>query len=469
MSFERQQEDRDEARRRRESISKSIAQKKRGAVGVKKIRKTEKTTKSIELPKRGAAAPPLKGKTITDLANKLYGEANLPTISDQKQAVKDLGISGARQKFKPKNVNEVKARLGLAIVEPIIGGIDEATFGLTSSQSASRPATQQLRILGAIATPTAADAVAGWVLAKAGATRIGKSALKKMNKYLLDVGDPIFPKLTAAELDEVRQWEKLGGGLTNLRRTAKKSPKILNSIEEISDFYKKNPAQFSAGASFIPEEVFIFQNLANEYDFEIDELINFVQKNDDLFSDGTIITGLLPTLSKKDKRKLLGATTTLPSKQINKIINKIDTTYFSKTDLDALLDQLPEIRELEETKIFDITKPDEKVIPDTDHIPKTVPKTTLDEPVIPIEEPVPVDEVIGTPPLGLPKTEVEARRQLTLTLRAGKKETYRVSYKGEKSFTFEARSFPDAMQKGQRIRTPTKKLPKSGELVRIRE
>lgn len=409
-----------------------------------------------------AAAPSRrKVTTIVDIANKLTQDAGFV----QKTSLAQKPIKPTRK--------QLKARLGLAIIEPIIGGVQEATLGLIGPQQ--RPATSVLRIAGAVATPTAADMAAGWIFARAGATALGRRTLKKMEKFLLNIGDPIFPKLTPAQLDEVRQWEKMGGGLTHLQRTAKKAPGILKTVDQISDFYKKNPAQFSAGASFIPEEVFIFQKFAEKYDFEIDELILFINKNDDLFSDGTIINGLIGVLKPSDAKKVIGATTKLPKDVIDDLV-ETRRTFKPGLDVTPVPIPAPPTEETRpdtgievgtgtgETEVTQEAALDQAV----ETITKQIKTTSFDEELL--EEPT-LNEVTPSFNLKLKEKDELVRGKLNLRLFRGRKSLFRVTFFFSRSTTeiktVEARSFGEAMNKAQRRRKPRKKQPRLVDLVKL--
>jgi len=441
---------RDEEQRQRDVFEQRQRAERVAARTKPKVRGTRVSLPAVKptAPKRPTVQR-VTGINLTKAADKLTKQAGF------------VRKTGLLQKPTKPTVKQLKARLGLLVIEPILGGAQEATIGIPTVKGAAKPATSVLRIAGAVATPTPADFVAGWAFSKAGVTEVGRRALKKMEKFLLDIGDPIFPKLTPAELAEVRQWEKLGGGLTNLRRTAKKSPEILKTVEQISDFYKKNPAQFSAGASVIPEEVFIFQNFAREYDFEVDDLINFINKNDDLFSDGTLINGLVGVLNPSDVKKVVKKTTTLPSEVI-----------------DDLVEQRREF-----------TPPGEKPeaappIPVDDPtpvppIPIEIQEPVIDDPPPPppviIQDPPPVEPVIQetppTPPITLNKRQREMRRGLNLRLFRGKKSMFRVSFFFSRSISevknVEARSFVEAVNKAQRQRKPRKKQPRLIDVVKL--
>lgn len=407
-------------------------------------------TKTTPIQRRGAAFKPKK--TITDVANSLFRDANLPTVEQQREAIRTIGISAARQLFKPTTIKEAKARLGLVIVEPLIGGAEEATLGF-GSQSASRPETLQLRIVGAIATPTAADFAVGWALSKLGITKVGKAIIKKVDDFLTGKSQTLG--LTADQLDELRQLSKIED-LDKLEDALKKiNPDTLSGIEEISDFYRKNPAQFSAGASVIPEPVFIFENIADDLSLEADDLILLINQNKDLFADGTIITALISTLSQKDAVKVLSETTNLSDAQISSVVSEIKSRSKTRSEL------------FEEAKSRIIVEPTITPIQVQAQTQAQIQQTTkelLTEPVL--------TEVITTPTVILGKPEREKRNKINLPLFRGRKQKYQVTFfftTTEKEVkVVEARSFPSAVNKAQRGRRPRKKQPKLIDIVKIK-
>ena len=97
-------------------------------------------------------------KNLSATVDVLYKEANFKAPSDLKADIKKYGsLSAAKAHSKP-TMKEAVARLGLCILEPIIGGVEESTFYMLHDDLAkNRDSTQSLRILGALATPTPAD------------------------------------------------------------------------------------------------------------------------------------------------------------------------------------------------------------------------------------------------------------------------------------------------------------------------
>jgi len=403
---------------------------------------------------------------LDETANTLYSQANFPTIDEQKQAIETYGISKARTMFKPQTATEAKARLGLAVIEPIIGGGREVLFPFAQSLGRGRPGTEGIRILGGLATPSAADMVAGYTLSKLGATTKGRAVLKKVNNYLTDIGDPFFPKLTASELDEIRQFEKIG--LTDLRRTVQRNPEILNTVSEIVEYYEKNPASYAAGAAVIPEEVVIFRSIAKKIDWDVDDLVYFINKNDDLFADGSLISSILPSLSKEDAAKVLEETTSLPQDQIDNVIEQLRKAA-PRTDLAEaqVSDQIPE-----EEQGFIIEQIPEQVPKLT---PVQVPElTTAQElaqelPQGTVEETI-TEETLEPSPIIPFKLKTEKRRKLNLKLFNGPKIKYRVTLryqdKTKQTRTVEARSHPEAIAKAEMGKNRSKTL-KTVESERI--
>ena len=188
----------------------------------------------VPRPKPRKPKPQLKYRTntppknnINKIADKLYREANFPSKEHRELMIKTHGsVSAARAKTKP-TVKQLKARLGLAVIEPIIGGSQEATLGAIKVKN--RPATDPLRIIGAVATPTAADMAFAYTVTKiaAGGKR-GTEILKKLAK--LDDA-PMWTDAWRFK-NEVRSLEKIAGknGISTADlRTVQSKLKVLDT------------------------------------------------------------------------------------------------------------------------------------------------------------------------------------------------------------------------------------------------
>ena len=160
-------------------------------------------------------------KTIVDVANELYLEAGF---------VKKTRLDQAPPKA---TVEQLKARLGLFLLEPIIGGVQEATFGAIGPQD--RPATAVLRVAGALATPTLADLAVGAVLQKLTITPRARTLLKKIESFITEKLDP---------LDTIKVVKTLGRAdeiaLTDIHKTAIIKPRLLSvdDADELAQFLK---------------------------------------------------------------------------------------------------------------------------------------------------------------------------------------------------------------------------------------
>jgi len=522
-------------------------------------------------------------KNINDVAQNLYNKANLPSKEHQDLMVKQYGVSGAKARMKP-TVKQVKARLGLAIIEPIVGGAQEATLGLVKVNN--RPHTQQLRIIGALATPTAADMIAAYTLSKLALGKKAKRILQKIDEEIL------YPEKGALNPNSWRyseysktkraaeavKWETIFSGsegfTTTDRRnlnkvldlTSESSPDIaqtlsnLNKIDEAkikkylgNDAYTefKGLVELGKGADFekgltsarrnapsaievnkrirvitneldkiIPvkslsdTDIKYMEGLARDAGLTMDDVIgslnnaknldeklavvrefqlrnpnaarmvqvlddpmadmvdwsnvddyhlkDFIMKNPEFVTQGNFINIVLANLQKDKAEKLLRDATNLPNSSIRDIIKEYnkpikstieDTTESTGTGEDEQDNQKP-------------------IQPDPDPDP-TPPKPPTPEPPTPEDtKPLPPEDDPGsTPPLKLSKKQRERRKEMNLQLYSGKTEQYRVKYKSgsrRDEYTVEARGFVEAMMRAQRGRTPTKKLPSSGELVRIK-
>jgi len=141
--------------------------------------------KAIKASKTPTFEQPTPGKrtiiNLTETADKLYQEAGFT----QKTGLGQTPV-------KP-TIKQLKARLGLAIIEPIIGGVEEATFGIPGAiQSQQRPGTSIYRFAGGISITTPADVVVGMTLRKIGVSKVGKDLLSKIKFALKEIDDPLY-------------------------------------------------------------------------------------------------------------------------------------------------------------------------------------------------------------------------------------------------------------------------------------
>ena len=550
-------------RRGKKDVSKIIEEKK-----VEKELGHKETAASLEKEKLAlerdviavkVGSKPIRGGkpdyNISDVANRLYKEANL-TIDQSKRT----------GKTKIPTVKEAKARLSLAIIEIIIGGSIEGLYGTGGGKSLSdaaknRSKTAQLRFIGALATPTAADMVAGYTLAKLGATKIGKAVTTKLYHQKLKLLNVIDPLPVAAEenglmllhkfsdktsrsiptkeyfeaqkalktitpdmlddlvdygvvtADDIKLFEQFVGNkgysTSDMRNALPAIKKIVSvsdpgltvdeskfvesfvgkygvttkELRELPADVLQNVARrygdptlrskYTAGASLIPEDLYIFQELAYDLNMDSGELINFLKKNNNHFASGSIIAAIIPSLSKKDTKNLLEETTDLPKTEIKNIIeqlrkaaprDKINITTIPDTDTkpDEIIDTKPdEIIDTKPDEIID-TKPDEATI-----------QEPLEEPITE-EEPIQEEEPIETPLIKLSLKDKKKRKELNLSLFRGKKRIYEATYYHKAGRTetigpIQARSLFDATQKAQRARRSSKQIPRKGSIRLIGE
>ena len=171
---------------------------------------------------------PVPGSTtiinLTETANRLTGEAGYTERTS-------LSQKPVKPTFK-----QMKARVGLALIEPIIGGAEEATFGIgTISQSRNRPATALFRVTGGLLTPTAADAVFNYAIGKM--VTGGQKGRKILAKLLDNTPDPMWNNVAIKAARE-RTFESIGGarGLTTtqIRESFTPIKKFLASVDDIA-------------------------------------------------------------------------------------------------------------------------------------------------------------------------------------------------------------------------------------------
>jgi len=440
----------------------TISNIKKTAKKVEKLK--EEIKKKLEKEKRPRGSWYGERPTIDfhELTQTLYKKSKYPSKAEIRKALEEKGLA-AKEDFKPKTVGEALTRLAYATAEMIEGGVTEATLGLAyDPKSNERPLALPLQVAGGIATPTALDYAFGAVLAKLGITKKGRKLINKI-KDLIDKGDDIPKGLT---LDEVRQWEKMCGesGIsTNYLRTVK-GKKTLKTIQEVAEYYEKNPAHFTAGAAYVPPEQIFYDEIINNLGWDDDIYIDFLKTyGDGLNIDKNYLAGVLLRVSINDAVKVLDNTAIdIPEDYKDRpaspgLVPREETKTIPETGIGE--EQLPE-----ETPEQAPTPPIEITKQTPEQTPKQIPEQVLEQTTAPLEEPTDTPEPLPvTMSIPLSKREQEKRREMNLSFFMGSKAVYVVTYgyprgKGD-SVTVEARSLPDAMNTAQRVKSPTRYLP----------
>ena len=407
---------------------------------------TTGTPKPTE-PIRSALTKP-KAPTFDKVIQGFYDKSNYPSKNEINKALDTYGLA-AKDQFKPKTVNEATNRAMYAVTETIGGGVRWATLGLTGSLGAEKrdPRAGLYQGLGAVLTPSVQDMAANYMIGKALQTKAGRALIAKFNKYKGKLTMP--KKLTAKQFEELEQLTKIDDPA--FWKTAE-GRKLYEQISKRVSHYIENPELYTAGASVIPEEVYIYQTLPPGMKPDIYE--QFIAKYGDkvdlaskallaLFSSGTI-----PTVDQVLKD--------VADYNLNKPIAEMNKTELAQVakDLGATTEELEEI----------ITIPD--IVPDIEPVERTETKTVTmleTEQIQELAQETALETV--TPPLKLTKQEQEKRKDMNLSLFRGRVMLYRVNYqyrgdKRENIGPLEARSFSDALGKAQRQRRPNKTLPR---------
>jgi len=399
------------------------------------------------------------------ITQSLYEKSNYPTKAEIDKALEEHGMAAMRE-FGPKSVGQALTRLAYGAAEMIEGGVTEATLGLAyDPKSSERPLALPLQVAGGLLTPTALDYAFGAVLTKLGITKAGRKLIRKLGG-LLESGDDIPTSLTIAE---AKQFEKIMGtsGITtsDLRKLDKKT---LKTIQDVAEYYEKHPAQFTAGAAYVPPEQLFYDEIIDNLGWDVDEYIDFLKTyGDRLNVDKNFLAGVLLRVNLNDVVKVLDATAVeIPSDYKDRPASPgLVLREETKTILDEALTPLPE-------EVPDTIPPG--TIPK--EIPKTIPEKIPGTPPTPPPEPVP-EEPTPPPPEEptvpfLPKSKPEERRDIRLRLFSGPKEKYRVKFsypKGQsQTLTVEARSFPEAVNRAQRSRRGNRYLPSVVDITKVR-
>jgi hypothetical protein len=150
-----------------------------------------------------------------------------------------------------------------------------------------------------------------------------------------------------------------------------------------------------------------------------------------------------------EKIREVGITTSTPW-------NQTDIIDLSLPDIATLVSVVP--ISIVETTVIPIQEQIPEVIPEPFELPEFTPPELIPTEILP-------------PTVKLPKADEKKLRTFKLRLYMGPKERYRVKYsypkgKGE-TVTVDARGFPDAVQKAQRIRKTSKYLPNVIDVTRI--
>ena len=389
------------------------------------------------------------------LSENLYETGNFPTIEQNIENLKILGLAG-KTTFRPQTATEALSRLGYAATQAIIGAGEEAVFPFKPINTPiKRPQDQVLRISGGVLTPTPIDYAATYVLSKLGVTQLGKKIIKKIYGKIDDFVDP-FNIPDSFTLEEARQWEKIVGNsgisTADLRKLDADNVKIFKRIEDIAEFYDKNKDLYTAGAHVIPEEVILLDDFLNDVGWEPDEFINFLDEFDETLNlDSSLVTSILTRLDDKQTKDAV-INLDRSSELSDSIMKEIDETI-SEQEIEVEREEvIPGGLNLREDQIIEeITEPETKIIQVQEQEPVQTTEQTPEE--ILIEEPL-TEEI--TPVSSIPfKLKSKTRQAINLQLYRGRKQKYRVQLKysdGTKtSVTFDARSHPEAIAKAENI------------------
>ena len=455
-------------------ISKIEAMKNRIAIETKNIRtlssiKTQAVTTGPPKPRRSTLnKPPI---LFSEVIQGFYDKSNYPSKVEMTAALDKYGLA-AKDQFKPQTVNEAANRALYAVSETIGGGIRWATLGLTGSLGAENrgPAAQIYQTLGAVLMPTVQDMAANAMVGKALQTKAGRALIAKFNKYKGKLTKP--SALSAKQLDELSQLTKIND--PDYWKTPD-GMKLFEQLNKRVTHYLENPEAYTAGASVIPEEVYIYQTLPPGMTPDI--YTQFVAKygdNVDLSTKALLAlfaSGGVPRID--DVLKDMGkAGLDQPLKDLSK--SKLDQLAkqleISGQELAAMID-LDLESNIYNTDPVEDTGPIEDITPiqDTPPIkdPKPIPPPTETPP--PTDDPKPVDP---TPPIILSDDDVAERREINLKLYNGPSLDYRVKYYYKQGRTetllVPARNLLEAIGRAQRMKRPSKTMPYLVDIKKVK-
>lgn len=458
---------------RRESQKRVKRTKKKAAQRAKEVTLSKGTVKGATGPPkppqpqliRSALNKP-KGKTFDQVIQGFYDRSKYPSQAEVKKALETSGLA-AKDQFKPQTLDEAANRALYAVTETIGGGVRWATLGLTGDLGASERDTRATlyQSLGAFLTPSVQDMAANYLVGKALQTTAGRKAIQQFNKLKGKLTMP--DKLTASQLDDLQQLTKVDD--PEFWTTAE-GRELFEQLNARVTHYIENPEAYTAGASVIPEDVYIYQTLPPRVTPDIYE--QFIAKYGDKVD-----------LSSKALLALLSSGAVPKPDDVLRDALRTDFTdprnVFDGSKLDELAEQLGiSLAELEAQLSTDlqstIINNTEDTIDDTiedttdDTTERETPKLiteTIQETVTeePLEEPG--DQI--TPPLELSLEDQEKRRQMQRLMFKGPVEKYRVSYGYGYNTTIEARSLPEALAKVQRSKPVTLNTPQDIIVERI--
>ena len=395
-----------------------------------------------------------------ELTQTLYKKSKYPSKAEIRKALEEKGLA-AKEDFKPKTVGEALTRLAYATAEMIEGGVTEATLGLAyDPKSNERSLALPLQVAGGLATPTALDYAFGAVLAKLGITKKGRKLINKI-KDLIDKGDDIPKGLTVAE---AKQFEKMlgnsGMSTSDLRKLDKKT---LRTIQEVAEHYAKHPADYTAGAAYLPPEQIFYDEIINNLGWDDDIYIDFLKTyGDGLNIDKNYLAGVLLRVSINDAVKVLDNTAIdIPEDYKDRpaspgLVPREEAKTIPETGIGE--EQVPE-----ETPEQTPAPPTEKTKQTPEQTPKQTPEQVPEPPTTPLDEPTDTPEPLpSTPPMKLSKAEQQKRREMNLS-RWGPQQTWAIDYhfpRGPgKTVAVEAPNIIEAMSRAQRTTTPSRYLP----------
>jgi len=448
---------------RRESTKRVQRVKEKASKRAKETTLKQGTVKGVTT---GPPKPPKPKKSALtkpkilyqDIIQGFYDKSNYPNKLEVKTALEKKGLA-AKDDFKPKNINEAYNRAAYAVTETIGGGIRWATLGLTGSMGAEKRDTRAplYQTLGAVLTPSVQDMAASYLVGKALQTKTGRAAIKKFNKLKGKITAP--KKLSSAQIKELKQLTKIDD--PEFWKTPE-GMKLFEQLNKRVTHYIENPEAYTAGASVIPEDVYIYQTLPPKVTPDIYK--QFIAKYGDkvdlstkallaLYSSGTLPkpNELLKDIADYNLDKPLSKMSLKEKTELAQDIG-ITEEELSEQELDAILGGLGELTPQDVKEIVETTS-------------KQTPRLTLETTTEQTLDETPIETRIETQPLKLSPSEKKKRRELNLSLYRGKKTLYEVHYdfkggKTQRIGPLEARSLVDALNRAQRRRMAHKTLPR---------
>lgn len=434
-------------------------------VGKQKTEEAKTTIEKLrtEAPRRTTPTPTTTPKNYTqrytnpkytykDVVQNFYDKSKFPSQSTQIKYLKSQGIENVN-KYKAKSLGEALNRVAYVLTETAGGGVREATFGLSGGFGVeNRPGGNIYQIAGGIATPTAADYMAGYAVSKLGITKQGR---KLINKIMDSLDDNASVKFSS---EEARMWEKIVGkngfSTEDLRKANKNQLK--KTMAQVIEYYEKNP-----NAPRVQSVLETYDDTVRTLDWDDDAYIDFLKTYGDNVDPNVVVPILFNAPPDSRVKVLEDVADYNITKPIPELMGKTKQPQVAEpsTGIDTIIkqEQPPSggLGELPAQDIIEITpnrREPPKVVPEI--IPSDVPEDTPDK--TPSKTPKP-----PTPPITLTKRQSQERRELNFKLFNGERTKYKIRYtypsgsRGE-TIIVEARSLNEGLGKAQRIKKPSK-------------